>query len=998
MGWFGPSSAAANGPDAVGGGYADSGLSGAYFERPGFEGKPSFVRRDVRLDFRWGSGRPVGGSVAEPYRSFPVTGFSVRWTGRFIPRFSEPYRLAGEAHGGLEIRWRPSGSSAWTTAVALKANAGAFESEPIALQAGQTYDIEVSYTADGDRPGCSLGWTSPSTPQEIIDPVTQQGLNAASFVRYVWANAMKTARYGKQRDTVDARGWPTRDGTELILAEMDARDPELSGAYLLRFEGSADVRQSCCGELSFFSDGARLGRIAPKGTGYNPARNETTVTMLATGSRTMIFFDEAARDQRGSSGVTGIRFMRPLSPGSDRHHRVDEIVYRPFKRLLQDDFTAIRWLEGANNDTESTWAERARPGDAFFRQDSKQENWEYLVMLANETGKDLSITTPIAADDAYLENLALLMRYGSDGNEPYRQPTSDPKYPPLNSNLRVYVEFGNEIWNWVFPSTVRAKRLAAAEAEANTATWAAMNYDGAISEAAGIRSMRRWLALRTVAASDAFRRVWGDAAMGARVRPLLQYQYDDFQGTASSSLFFLDEYFGQPRPRALEPHPVSYYVWGGGGATYYGLANKDGTQTHTVVADASFESPAIPDGTRELAPSGSAWKFSGRAGIVRPVEPGSIRELDDLAEPIDGDQYAFLMAGGSLSQRVDFQRPGVYAIAFKAAGTGEGWPGHLPFDIYVDSTKVSPRRQSDIRPAEGAWSLGGWRRKIDNLEEAWGSTVFEVRSPGPRTIRFVGGQGEQHVLLDDIRIASVDAMIEGGFDTGKAQGQVGNPDLEYQFRSQAKYARTFGLQVVSYESGWSLGGDFHQLPIQNWTKLRDPRAKAVNDRVIELWDESGSFMSVWGVYLYFPLYDLDNATTYPIMRSFRAAAERLRAEPTYGAELPATLTTKAADWSHGYSVEADEPWWVQYLPWLDSASDAEWFSWMLIAPSTRTYQVHLRASGEGSIEVDVDGDPVLASTKVDGAIAPIPINLTKGAHAIRITTTGGVTLEPVDIK
>lgn len=987
----------ANTPDAVGGGYTDSGLLGHYFANESFDGEATFVRRDVRLAFSWGTGRPVGGSPAEPYRSFPTDGFSVRWQGRFVPRFSEPYRFLGESQGKLVVRFRREGDADWATLVDARP-AGRFESEPTVLESGVLYEIVVEYVAASASPALTLAWTSPSTPREVIDPVTQQGLNAATFATYIWANAMKTARYGQQGDSVDDRGWPTRSGTELILAEMSPDDPQLGGAYLVRFEGKAKVRQSCCGQLTFVTDEVPRGNVIPSGGGYDAKTNETTATMLVPGSRTMLFLDEASRGKGRGEGVTGIRFMRPLKPGSDRHHRLDEIVYRPFKQLLQDDFTTIRWLEGANMMTESDWDDRSRPDDAFFNNAMGQENWEYLVILANETGKDLVLTTPIAANDEYFDKLARLLRYGSDGVEPYRTETKNPRYPPLNSNLRVYVEVGNEIWNWPFPSTALAQRLAKEEAEEGTPTWSAMNFDGMLDDPGSIHSVRRWHGFRTIKASNAFRSVWGDDSMGSRVRVLLQYQYDDFQVTASTSLFFIDEYFGVPRPGFPEAHPVSYYVWGAGGATYYGLANNTGNQTATALRDASFEDTRVPADKRVFRPAGSAWTFRGRSGVVRPTEPGDIDELENVAEPIDGEQYAFLLAGGSISQEVRFDRPGEYALSFKAAGPGTAWPGHLPFDIYVDDTKVSPRSQSEVRVADGEWFLGGWSRKIDNLEEEWGSAVFRVDTPGMRTIRFVGGKGAGHLLLDNVRVASTDAILESGFDVGTAQGQEGTPDLNYQFRSQARYARTFGLQVVAYEAGWSLGGDFHQVPIQNWAKLRDPRARAINDAVIKLWDESGSFMSVWGVYKYFTVYDLEGASSYPVMQSFRSASQQLRAEPTYGEELPATLNPDDAAWSHEYETPSDDQaWWCRYVPWLSCGTDAKWLSWMLVSPATQSYTVRVNASGEGSVRVELDGAEVMKETPVGSLPAGIRVDLTKGAHAIRVIQVGKPVLQSVEI-
>ena len=47
---------------AVGGGWSSGGVVGDYFANPDLAGLPAFTRREVRLRFDWGPGRPVEGS------------------------------------------------------------------------------------------------------------------------------------------------------------------------------------------------------------------------------------------------------------------------------------------------------------------------------------------------------------------------------------------------------------------------------------------------------------------------------------------------------------------------------------------------------------------------------------------------------------------------------------------------------------------------------------------------------------------------------------------------------------------------------------------------------------------------------------------------------------------------------------------------------------------------------------------------------------------------
>ena len=72
------------------------------------------------------------------------------------------------------------------------------------------------------------------------------------------------------------------------------------------------------------------------------------------------------------------------------------------------------------------------------------------MALANETGKDIYINVPSNVSASYLTNLADLFAYGSNGVTPYTSVQSDPVWTPLNPNLKVYIEFSNETWNYGF--------------------------------------------------------------------------------------------------------------------------------------------------------------------------------------------------------------------------------------------------------------------------------------------------------------------------------------------------------------------------------------------------------------------------------------------------------------------------------------------------------------------------------------------------------------------
>ena len=64
------------------------------------------------------------------------------------------------------------------------------------------------------------------------------------------------------------------------------------------------------------------------------------------------------------------------------------------------------------------------------------------------------INIPEGATPAYVTDLADLIKYGSDGVNPYTSYQVNPVYPGLNMNLHVYIEWSNETWNYSFTQAV----------------------------------------------------------------------------------------------------------------------------------------------------------------------------------------------------------------------------------------------------------------------------------------------------------------------------------------------------------------------------------------------------------------------------------------------------------------------------------------------------------------------------------------------------------------
>ena len=131
-----------------------NGLLGAYFNEPEFS-QPALTRTDATINFNWGTSSPSGAVGADTY--------SVRWTGKIEPRFSETYTFRTTSDDGVRL-W-VNGQliiDAWFDHGATD-HFGA-----IALERGVRYDLKMEYYEATGSAVAVLAWSSPSQPLQVV--------------------------------------------------------------------------------------------------------------------------------------------------------------------------------------------------------------------------------------------------------------------------------------------------------------------------------------------------------------------------------------------------------------------------------------------------------------------------------------------------------------------------------------------------------------------------------------------------------------------------------------------------------------------------------------------------------------------------------------------------------------------------------------------------------------------------------------------------------------
>jgi hypothetical protein len=126
-----------------------------------------------------------------------------------------------------------------------------------------------------------------------------------------------------------------------------------------------------------------------------------------------------------------IRNIRIIMPGFENNY-ASQIFYPTFLTRLQN-FSTLRFMDTmkTNNNPLTTWENRTTL--TYYTQ-SKDVGIapEYIIMISNRLHENAWINIPAKADDNYIRNLARMFN------------------SQLDPNLKVYLEYSNELWNGGF--------------------------------------------------------------------------------------------------------------------------------------------------------------------------------------------------------------------------------------------------------------------------------------------------------------------------------------------------------------------------------------------------------------------------------------------------------------------------------------------------------------------------------------------------------------------
>ncbi len=334
-------------------------------------------------------------------------------------------------------------------------------------------------------------------------------VNVDGFADWMSSRAYVDASSMFRRWGMAGAGWQENPNIKLTadnypLVDADAVSllrgyPE--GVYLMRYEGTATVNF-----VGFAS-------IVP---GSLQTANGVTTARVQVGAHKGE--DLVTLQVRNLNANDPMRNFQLLMPGYDaKKVFTDEFVkrVRPFPTIRFMDWQQTNWQ------AVKEWADRPKPS-MFSRCSAKGVPLEEIVLLANETKRNVWVNIPLMANDDYVKQFATFLR------------------DKLHKDAIIHVEYSNEVWNFGFQQA--KDNLQAAKANANLTK--SDDFGRCAQQAAD--KLGRF--------SGIFKTVFGPAQFDKRVRPVVGGFIASSYWAQTQVEWLNDHYRGLVKEVAIAPY------------------------------------------------------------------------------------------------------------------------------------------------------------------------------------------------------------------------------------------------------------------------------------------------------------------------------------------------------------------------------------------------------------------------------------------------------------
>lgn len=199
-------------------GSGNLGLHGEYFDNPELVGEPVMTRLDPSIDFNW--------VIAKPDQRVPSFNFSVRWTGKLVPKHDVSGYIGTVSADSMRL---------WLDGELIIDGWGKDKSAnaivPIHLEAGRSYDIRLEYCKDTNGVSIILGWNHETASIREAVELAQR----SDVVIVALGDDRRTCGEGVDRSSLDLPGKQLdllkalyETGTPVVLVLQNGRPITIS--------------------------------------------------------------------------------------------------------------------------------------------------------------------------------------------------------------------------------------------------------------------------------------------------------------------------------------------------------------------------------------------------------------------------------------------------------------------------------------------------------------------------------------------------------------------------------------------------------------------------------------------------------------------------------------------------------------------------------------------------------------------------------------------------
>lgn len=472
----------------------------------------------------------------------------------------------------------------------------------------------------------------------------------------------------------DENGWPMGDGKLVVFDLRPAfawappiDDPEkkipknLDGIWKLAFVGIANVS---------IADDSFKGSIT--NMQFDNTTNVSTLDINYPKDEALMSlqFDNTQRLPTAAqgSGVVNISIIAPYCDQKNTTLFTPMFIkaMQPFDHLRFMGTLGTNYKPGYYGDKGNhiiSWDQRSLPTDSTQKQwtDLRPGKlgwaWEYVIMLANEAGKDIWINVPISASGclpypvkncesdttSYIYQLAYLLKNGNNYTK------------GLSNNLKIYIEHSNEVWNFGFGQYIWNKLNAVDR----------VKQDAKISIAFNSTDQEVWArrnhALRLIEIGKIFASVYGESAYNRKFF-LIFAEWTNFPQHYDEILNWAYTVFGE--------NPKNYFYAIAQTHYFSDSAASEKASIQEILAAIKNSSDTSYEKTLEIGEIASIWGLKLAAYEAGPgMKVGNMVNIGNRIEAQRDKGIKQIIVDDVLKNWFGLPRPGDIYNYFSLAGT-----------------------------------------------------------------------------------------------------------------------------------------------------------------------------------------------------------------------------------------------------------------------------------------------------------------------------------------